>query len=160
MKKIINYVVIAMMGFAFLGTSSLTAQEWSKDQDAVWQEVKDGWAAWKSGDSDKAFDGIHENYLGWNNKDPLPTSKGKWMRSYEENKEFMKVDYYDIEPARILIEGDNAIIYYYFNFHMVYEKGEYKKESSMEGKNVEFYIKDGNKWKMLGDMTYFESKEN
>ena len=160
MKKLMNYFVIAMTCIAFLGTSTAIAQDWSKDQKEVWETIEDGWAAWKSGDADAAFKGVHERYLGWNNDEPLPTTKEKWMESYKMYKEYMTIEYYSLNPARILIEGDNAIVYYYFEFYSVYAKGDKKQEKQVVGKNVEFYVKDGGKWMLLGDMTYFDDGDD
>ena len=160
MKKLINYAVIALTCIAFLGTSTAIGQEWSKDQKAVWQEVEDGWAAWKSGDIDGAFKGIHEKYLGWNNGDPLPISKEKWKSMYEIWQDNMTLEYYDIQAASIVVDGNNASVYYFFEFSSVFEKGEMKKEKKMEGRNVEFYVKDGGKWMLFGDMTYFDDDDD
>ena len=160
MKKLINYAVIALTCVAFLGASTAFGQEWSKDQQAVWQEIENGWAAWKSGDVDGAFNGIHEKYLGWNTDDPLPISKAKWKSTFEMLQGYMTIEYYDIQAARILVDGNNAVVYYYFEFHSVYGKDEMKKENKMEGRNVEFYIKEGGNWMLFGDMTYFDDDDD
>lgn len=160
MKKRINYIGLFLLMFAFLATSTVNGQEWSKDQKAVWKEVENGWAAWKSKDTEAAFAGIHEKYLGWNQEDPLPISKAKWKSMQEQWKDNMTIEYYDLQPARIVIEGDNAVVYYFFEFYSVFEKGDMKKENSVEGRNVEFYIKEKGKWMLLGDMTYFDENDD
>lgn len=160
MRKLVNYATIAFMSVAFLSTTILNGQEWSKEQKEVWKNVEDGWAAWSKGDADGAFGTIHDKYLGWNNDDPLPMSKTKWMNSYNKYKEFMTVEHYDLDAARILVDGDNAVVYYYFEFYSVYKKGEQKKENHLEGRNVEFYVKEGGKWMLFGDMTYFEEDDD
>lgn len=160
MKKLINYAVIALTCVAFLGASTAFGQDWSKDQKEVWQTVENGWVGWKSGDTKATFATIHDKYLGWNNEDPLPTSKEKWMSMYEMYQEYSKVEYYSLDPARILVYDDNAVVYYYFEFYSVYTKGDKKKESHVEGKNVEFFVKEGGKWMLLGDMTVFEEDDD
>ena len=35
-----------------------------------------------------------------------------------------------------------------------------KKNSSMEGRNVEFYVKEGGNWMLFGDMTYFDEDDD
>jgi hypothetical protein len=37
--------------------------------------------------------------------------------------------------------------------------GDKKEQEQMHGKNAEFYVKEGGKWFLLGDMTTFEEKE-
>lgn len=160
MKKFMNYACLLLIMFAFVGVQTVTAQEWSKDQLEVWQEVENGWAAWSSGDLEAGFAGISDKYLGWNSEDPLPISKAKWKSKQEMWKEYLTVEYYDIQPARIVVTDDNAAVYYFFNFSMVYEKDDIKKQNSGEGRNVEFYVKEKGKWKLFGDMTYFEDDDD
>jgi hypothetical protein len=73
--------------------------------------------------------------------------------------ENMKVMYSDMEPARITVVGDAAVVHYYFTFVALfsYEGKEFERE--MEGKNAEFYIKDKGKWVLLGDMTYVKQEK-
>ena len=52
------------------------------------------------------------------------------------------------------------MVYYYFEFSWTYEKGDYKKSKNMEGRNVEFFVKDGGDWMLFGDMTYFEDDDD
>lgn len=160
MKKFMIYACLLLTMFAFVGVQTVTAQEWSKDQLEVWQEVENGWAAWKSGDLEAGFSGISDKYLGWNSEDPLPISKAKWKSKQEMWKEYIKVEYYDLQPARIVVTDDNAAIYYFFEFSMVFDKDGKKNQMSLEGRNVEFYVKEKGKWKLFGDMSYFEDKDD
>lgn len=160
MKKFIRYAFLLVTMFAFIGVSTVNAQEWSKDQLEVWQEVENGWASWKSGDLNASFAGISESYLGWNNDDPLPISKAKWKSMQEQWKDYLTVDYYDIQPARIVVTDDNAAVYYFFEYSMVYEKDGMKKQINSKGRNVEFFVEEKGKWKLFGDMTYTEDDDD
>ena len=160
MKKLFNYALIAVMCVAFFSASTAYGQEWSKEQKAVWQEVEDGWEAWSKGDLDNMFKGFHDSYLGWNGDDPLPITMEKWKSTMERWNDYTTVQYYDIQPARIVVADDNAVVYYFFSFSMIYEKGDKKKEKYNEGRNVEFYVKDGGKWLLLGDMSYMEDDDD
>jgi len=152
--------MIAFMCVAFLSTSTLMGQEWSKEQKEVWKLVKTGWEGWKTGDTEAAFGTIHDKYLGWNNDDPLPISKAKWKSMYEMYQEFSTVEFYSLDAARILVDGNNAVVYYYFEFYSVFEKGDMKKENHMEGRNVEFFVKQNGKWMLFGDMTVFDDDDD
>lgn len=158
MKKIFNRGVIAVIVFAFLGVSTLVAQEWTKEQKEIWEVVETGWAKWQEGDFDASIASIHEKYLGWNNKDPLPTSKEKWVKSNEAIKDYVKVEYYDLQPARILVYGNVAVVHYYFENYITYTKEDQKKEYNYKGKNAEFYIKEDGKWFLIGDMSIWNEK--
>lgn len=156
MKKFISYLTVALTCLAFLGANTLLAQEWTKEQKEVWKTIEDSWEAWKTGDVDKTFDFIHDKYMGWNNEQPLPMSKDQWMKSYNMNKDYMKVQSYNLNPARIVVDGNNAVVHYYFDFYITITKGDKQKEKGMSGKNAEFYVRQNGNWLLLGDMTYID----
>jgi len=160
MKKTINLSIAGLVCLLLLGTNALQAQDWSKDQKAVWNVIEKGWEAYTNGDSKTAFEGIHDNYLGWNSEDPLPTSKEKWMKEYDRWNEYVTFDYYDLQPARIVVTGNNAVAFYYFNYSSTYSKDDMKKNYDVEGRNVEFLVKEDGEWKLLGDMTYLEDDDD
>ena len=153
MKKLMNYAAIAVTMIAFLGASTLNAQEWSKEQKEVWQEVENMWTYWKAGDIDAAFANVHEKYLGWNNTSPMPMSKAKWVDPAKESKDLYSKKDFDIEPARILVIDDAAVVHYYYSMSYVYDDGEEKYKGKDRGRWTEFFIKDGGKWMLIGDMT-------
>lgn len=159
MKTLMNYSAIVLLMIAFLGASTLNAQEWTKDQKEVWKVVENAWAKMQEGDYESSYATIHEKYLGWNHEMPLPTSKEKWVKSIEMMKDFAKLKYYDIEPARILVYGDVAVVHYYFEQHIVFTKDGEETDYSYKGKNAEFYIKEKGEWLLIGDMTFWKSKK-
>jgi len=79
MKTLTNLSAIVIIMIAFLGASTLHAQEWTKAQKEVWKVTQDAWVKWQEGDIDAAFTDIHDKYLGWSSQDPLPLSKEKWL---------------------------------------------------------------------------------
>lgn len=158
MKTVLNYAAIVTFLFAFLGTSTISAQEWTKDQKELWKTIENAWAKWQEGDLDAVFENIHEKYLGWNQDDPLPTSKAKWFKSAKIMMEHAKLAYYDIEPARILVYNDVAVVHYYYEQKIEYTKEGETTHHSYKGKNAEFCIKEGGKWMLIGDMSVWKSK--
>ena len=149
-----NYMAIAVTIIAFLGASTVCAQEWTDEQKEVWQVVEDFWANWEKGDPEAAFAFVHDSYLGWNNEEPMPMSKAKWFNSVEKYSPFVSEQDYDIALARIFVHDDVAVVHYYFAFSFLFTKGEKKKHISYDGKWTEFFIKEKGKWMLLGDMTY------
>jgi len=159
MKIFTKYSTILIVLFAFLAAPSLQAQDWSKDQKEVLEIIENAWAKWQEGDFDASVESIHEKYIGWNQEDPLPTSKAKWVKSIEKMKDYVKLIDYDIEPARILVYDDVAVVHYYFEQTMAYTKDDKTTEINFKGKNVEFLIKEGGKWLLIGDMTFWKTKK-
>jgi len=159
MKTLMKFSAITLMLIAFLGASTLNAQEWTKDQKEVWKTVEKSWENWKAGDLDAAFKLVHDKYMGWNHEDPMPTNKAKWFKSAKMIMENGKLVYYDIEPARIMVHGDVAVVHYYFEYTASSTKNDETKEFSVKGKNAEFFVKEGGKWLLIGDMTFWKSKK-
>ena len=159
MKRFMNYAAIAVTMIAFLGVSTLNAQEWTKDQMEVWSVIESSWANWQEGDLEASVASIHEKYLGWNIEDPLPTTKEKWLKSMNMMKDFVKLNYYDIEPARILVYDDVAVVHYYYSQSFTYTKDDETTDFNYKGKNAEFLIKEKGEWFLIGDMTFWESKK-
>ena len=158
MKKSIA-LAVAVGVMLFLSTASL-AQDWTKEQTELWKVVEDTWMKWKTGDIDGMATFIHERYQGWSSDAPLPVSKSKMMEWYKSMKDVLKVSFVEVEPARITITKEAAVVDYYFSAKMTYTMGEEKKSEEISGKNVEFYVKDGGKWLLLGDMTVFKDSED
>ena len=114
MKKFINYTVISITMIVMFGASTLNAQNFTKEQKAVWQEVENKWTNWKAGNLDAAFANIDEDWLGWNDKDPMPVSKDKWVNPMKETVKMRTKINFNIEPTRILVHDNAAVVFYYY----------------------------------------------
>jgi hypothetical protein len=150
--------VIAVTIIAFLGGSTLNAQVWTDDQLEVWNAVENLWQKWKEGDFDNAMSNVHEDYLGWNNNTPMPMSKEKWAKGMKEDGEYISDQYYDIEPARILVYRNVAVVHYYFSYSFTYKKGE-EIQISNKGKWTDFFVMEKDLWMLIGDFTFSEPEK-
>lgn len=159
MKKLMSYVVLTSIVIGFLGATSLHAQEWTKAQKEVWKVVELSWQKMQEGDFDAAFATVHKKYQGWNMTTPLPTNKEKWFNSYDKMKDYFKLDYYDIEPARITVYENVAVVHYYYEQNITFTKDGAKKEYNYKGKNADFYIFEDGKWLLIGDMTLWDKEK-
>ncbi len=154
MKNLTKIAATALILFAFLSGTSISAQEWTKDQLEVWNVSQAMWEKWKAKDMEGAFANIHDNYQGWNNEVPMPMSKKKWMEQMKPYMDMMSDLSYSNEPARIVVVGDAAIIHYYFSYSFMITKDDKQKWISNQGKYTEFYVKDKGQWMMIGDFTF------
>ncbi len=150
---------LALVAFAALITTSIFAQEWTKEQKEVWQVVENSWMKWKAGDVDGATAYLHPKYQGWDGESPLPMNKDAVIQWFRAQKERMTVNGYMINPARIVVTENAAVIHYYYSFSVTYTAGDQKKLEEGGGKYVEFYVKEGGKWWCLGDMSLEEDEE-
>lgn len=113
-----------------LGATTINAQEWTTEEQAVWQEVDKMWANYKACDISEAFANIHEDYLGWNKKAPMPISKEKWFNGTKDFMVTVSDQYYDIEPARIAVYKNVAVVHYDHSYSYVNNKNNKKEKHS------------------------------
>ena len=158
MKNLLKIVAIGV--FVMFTVNMARAQEWTKEQSEVWKVVQDTWKGWKAGDATAVMASVHEKYQGWSDQSPLPMGKQSMLEWYNSMKETMKISYYNIEPARIVVLKSAAVVDYYGYFNVSWDMGEDKGSKEIKGKFVEFYVKEGDKWLLLGDMMAHEEGED
>jgi hypothetical protein len=156
MKTLKNYLTLIILLIGLLGNTIINAQEWTSDQKAVWQEVENMWAKWKANEIDEAFANVHEQYLGWNNSAPMPISKDKWVNSMKDFTNSISNQNYNIEPARIVIYKNVAVVHYYFEYSFVINRGDTKVKHSNSGKWSAFFVLEKSLWFLIGDFTFTE----
>jgi hypothetical protein len=150
MKKLIRISLVALI--AIVSTSITYAQEWTKTQKEVWQVVESEWAAWKNGDVAGMTAVLHEKYQGWNAEYPLPVTKAMTSEYFTMMKDAYKIVFMNINPARIVVTENSAVVDYFFAYSISYGEGDKKETKEFKGRAVEFYTKEGGKWLLLGDM--------
>jgi hypothetical protein len=158
MKTTLKCAVVAFT--AFIATTTAFTQEWTKAQKEVWQVVENAWTNWKAENIEASTGYLHEKYQGWSNQSPLPVNKENVIKQFQEMKGFFKVDYFSLNPARIAVTENAAVVDYYYSYEATYTRGEKKELIEESGQYVEFYIKEDGKWMLLGDMTVAKEKGN
>lgn len=158
MKKTLKIAVSLL--FFLLMTVVTIAQEWTDDQKEVWNVVNDSWGKFKTGDVDGMAAIIHPKYQGWTDSEPLPVDKEHMVAWYNEMKNIMQVKNFSLNPARIVVLKNSAVVDYYFSISSTYTWEGKQVSKNIKGKNVEFYVKDDGKWMLLGDMTVFLDDED
>lgn len=148
-----NLKQLFLLAVFVLSTAGIAhAQEWTKDQTEVWKVVQDTWKSWKTGDVNVMAANFHDKYQGWSDESPLPIGKASMLEWYNSMKDALTVSYYSIEPARITVLKSAAVVDYYCSFNMSWNMGGEKGTEEVKAKIVEFYVKEGDKWLLLGDM--------
>ena len=158
MKSSLRFAMVTLT--CIVVTTIAYSQEWTKAQKEVWQIVEDSWTKWKAGDIPGSEACLHEKYQGWNDQLPLPITKEMVMSRDQEMKEIFKINYHSLNPARIVITENAAVVDYYYAFEATITRGDKKEQMNSHGQNAEFYIKEGGKWLLLGDMTTIEEDRN
>lgn len=143
--------MLALM--AIFATSGAFSQEWTKAQSEVWQVVEKAWKDYQTGNWESVAASMHPNYQGWDDHTFLPYSKEKALQQVKDYFTTAKLQSFDIEPARITVIKDAAVVNYYYYYTLVTVLADKKETLERKGMYVEFYVKDGGKWLLLGDMT-------
>lgn len=157
MKNIFKIMLISMMLIVPLVKSY--SQEWSMAQKDVWKLVEKEWELWKNGDVDGISAMVHEKYQAWNNEFPLPVSKSQMIEHFNSMKDSFKVNNYFINPARIAVTGNSAVVDYFYSLNITFGEGDNAKTLDESGRYVEFYTKEEGKWLLLGDMMVPDEEE-
>ncbi len=156
MKTLVKMTLVACIAMM---TTTVLAQEWTKEQKEVWQVVENSWSNWKVGTIEAATAYLHPQFQGWSDESPLPMDKEAVIKWFQSMKDILQLRDYMINPARIVVVGNAAVVHYYFGFTFTYTIGEEKKRVEQQGKYVEFYVKEGGKWLCLGDYTSYDKDD-
>lgn len=89
----------------------------------------------------------------------MPVSKDKWVNQMIVTKNMRTKINFSIEPARILVRDNAAVVHYYFSYSFLYTDGAESHKKSDQGNWSEFFIKENGKWMLIGDFTYSNPKE-
>jgi hypothetical protein len=150
MKKIFKFSLLALI--AIFSASITYAQEWTKTQQELWKVVEGEWSTWAAGDIAGMTSILHEKYRGWNSDSPLPMTKPMTIKYFNDMKDMYKVNFHGLNPARIAVTDNSAVVDYFYSYSISFGEGDKKKTEEAKGRLVEFYTKEGGKWQLLGDM--------
>ena len=136
------------------------AQEWSKEQTELWKVLQERYTKWQNGDFDGFTALVHDQYQGWSNNDPLPLGKEMLVSRFKDLIKSMKLESNMMNPARIVITKNAAVVDFYFALTFVSTAKDKQNKMELNGKNVEFFVKENGKWLLLGDMTEFKMSKS
>jgi len=160
MKTLVKFLLVGFI--TFFAAITVFAQEWTEEQKEVWEGVTQGWTDIANSDADALSAGYHEQYQGWSNDAPLPSSKEmffNWLKGAFAMG--AKINWYNINPARIVVTENAAVVDYYFSYQVATPDGNGGMETSViSGKNVFFLVKEKGQWLLLGDMSVNDSDED
>jgi ketosteroid isomerase-like protein len=141
-----NLVMLAMM--VLIAATGLHAQDWSPVQKEVWKNVESYWALDAAGNLEGFMSYFHDNYIGWEMNQAMPSTKASARKFIEESYKNNKTVVYDIKPVAINVFGNVAIVDYYYTMLVKDAEG---KEKSRSGRWADIVMKQGDKWVLIGD---------
>ena len=158
MKKALSFIFCTFI-IVLLSSSEVFSQKWNRKQKDVWSVVEKGWTDWKSGNAEAVKASLHDSYQGWSGDQPFPIGKNGETLMYEWMTANSEIQYFMLDPVRIVVVKDVAVVHYFFTFLSQRTEGEETISETMSGKNAETYIKKSGNWLLLGAMTILEEDD-
>ena len=136
------FILILLITWPIISVS----QEWSNDQKEVLAVEQKVWEFWADRDLEGYMSCLHDNYIGWFQKDPLPLDKAS-LRKWESYwLSTTKIHQAEMKPVSITITGNIAIINVYAT----------TLEENAEGKKLiysrwtDILIREDGRWIIVG----------
>jgi ketosteroid isomerase-like protein len=146
LRLIVAMVFAVMIGFGF--NTARAQVQWTDAQKEVLKNVNDYWSMLAKGDVKGFLDYVHKDYIGWDDNEPLPTTKEESQKWLEYAFTGAKVPVYSIQPLAIKIYGDVAFVHYYYSMVVIGADG---KKVNEHGRWTDILLKQGTKWVLIGD---------
>ncbi|MFZ0390256.1 MAG: nuclear transport factor 2 family protein [Calditrichia bacterium] len=142
------FIILFAMLLAVIMNSSVQAQEWSSEQQAVWKNVNAYWDAFAGGNVNNMLSYYHDSYRGWGFNEPLPGTKSETQKGLKYFLQNNSIVMYNIKPVAINVLDDIAVVHYYYDMTFKSTEGE---EQNTSGRWTDVLMKQGNKWLLIGD---------
>lgn len=131
-----------------LWSAGIFAQQWSPEQQELWKGVQTYWEAGMSSDPSMMLSYWDDSYYGWNYENGAPGTKADVTKAMNYWYKKGKVQYYNITPARIWVNGNFGYAHYYYV--MVTESPD-GKPTTERGRWTDILMKKDGKWMLVGD---------
>jgi len=143
MKKL---ALVLSVIFVFTFYNHTSAQQWSAEQQEVWNTINAQWQADKDG-KNWVEEFVHPDCMGWNMGTPMPRDKANTNRWFNIYNTISKTIDYQIAPYAIVVKDKLAIVhYYYLLLNETYEG----KKVWEKGRWTDILIKEENRWQFIG----------
>ena len=132
--------------FVLSSSVTATAQQWSPEQQEVWEFEKHCWQLGLEKNMEERKACFHEDYVGWYSTDPVPMpySDTVVIRYVEKDRSVA----YNMTPHSIMIHGNVAIIHL---SGFTVEPGDDGKDKSVWDHWTDIALKEDGKWSWIAD---------
>jgi len=134
--------------FVVCAAAPASAQQWSAEEQEVWQNVEAYWDLIAKEDVDEFMTYMDDDFLGWARGQWVPTTKNDRLVSLRHNLATTENVWYTLKPVGIKVHGDVAIAHYFFTSTDRDADGD---EVTTTGYWTDILMKQGDKWVMIGD---------
>jgi len=145
-KSLLARVSVSLLicGLIVFWGFQVSGEEWTEAQKEVWKIVETDWEYCKQGDVKAVMAGRHDGSLTWWPTRAFPLGKRGTKLSFENWFFKDKPVSYELKPLNIHIFGDVANVFYLYKWE--------GKVLPKSGRNMATYVKQNNKWELMGTM--------
>ena len=141
------FISLLLCGVIVFWGSQAFAKDWTEAQKEVWKSVEAMWENFKQGDEAAVMALLHDDLVIWPARKRIPWDKYKirleWRTWFSGPNKLVS---YELEPLSIHILGDVANVYSLFTW------GTKKEPRYNNGRAMQTFIKQDNKWLLIGSM--------
>ena len=137
-------IILILSGAIICLAFQATAEDWTAEQKEVWDVVKGGWDKIKNRDSEGLAENRHKNAIIWWSSATSPHRVERLKGAYERWFGYEKVTEAELQPLRIEIFDNVAIVAYYATWK--------SDKRATKTKYLTVYMKQGSKWWSIGNL--------
>lgn len=141
-------VGVLVLAIAVFLPITAQAQNWSAEQQEVWEAEK---ACWETEDLETLMACFHDDYVGWADLRPFYAPMSKADRQVLARRGFETEDlvFLYLKPLEIRIHGNVAVILYIST--LTVKNKATGEESSFAARWTDIAVKQDGKWKWIAD---------
>jgi len=132
-----------------LAAGPLAAQEWSAEQQEVWNTVQAYWDLAMQRDVAASMATIHPAYTGWSYGSDFPDDYASTEKWFKYNLEKYAWVLFELKPVAITVVDDIAVVHYFYTG--MYTDLKKEEDESAQGRWTDILKKEGDKWLLIAD---------
>jgi hypothetical protein len=144
LRKFLSIVAVSLACVTFAATAA--EQNWSPDQQAVWQLEQQQWQMVAAKDTSWIDTMVHPNMRFWQNGAPMPRDKASlkhWSRYDNENSTVLQ---HELFPISVTVTGNVAVVLYHYREAREDLK---KARKTVTGQYMDVLIKENGRWMFI-----------
>ncbi len=138
-------LVAVLVAVVFLPLTA-QAQQWSADQQEVWEFEK---ACWASQDLEPTMACFNDDFLGWGIPSTVPTNKADRRPFFARSLETEETVFQYLKPVAIKVHGNVAIVLYLATYTT--KNKATGEETTVTERWTDICLKEGNRWTWIAD---------
>ena len=137
---------LLLVATASLILTPVSAQEWTAEQEEVWEFEQ---ACWATQELEVIMSCFHDDFLGWGLDNTLPTTKADRRPFFARSLETAEQVFLSLQRVAINVRGNTATVLYLATFT------DRNRETDVETTRIERWtdiaVREGGRWSWIAD---------